>query len=333
MSFLAILDDEYNILEVKWSDPVYLVMQENKNLKSLIIEEEISLLEDYLKETVNDIHISKHEYHFIDYDKLQTFFSKRNNSKILIFGCSDFKSLSPEFIKIIKRFMITFKEDCEQDKFLTTESIRYNFEKIQTLNSKLVVAERQLAKKNSQLKKMNLVLNNRLVKDALTGLVSKYQYRDEIAQMIEDNPDKFGVFMFIDIDDFKNINDTYGHSVGDEYLIEFANRLRSLPIENTIHLRIAGDEFGLFTYGLTKVDENYKQRYWEIIKENIISKPFEIKGKQLTFSFSGGIAVYGIDTTEIYELIEYADIAMYEAKKSGKNKMASFKKIGGNHES
>jgi diguanylate cyclase (GGDEF)-like protein len=133
--------------------------------------------------------------------------------------------------------------------------------------------------------------------------------------------------MFIDIDDFKNINDTYGHGVGDEYLIEFANRLKALPIENTIQLRIAGDEFGLFSYGLTEIDEDYKQNYWKIITENILNKPFEIKGEQLTFAFSGGIAVYGRDTDEIYELIEFADSAMYEAKRSGKNKMASYKKI------
>ena len=246
---------------------------------------------------------------------------------MLIFGCSDFHSMSDDCIRVIKRFMMVFKENCKEDRFGTTESIRNNFEKIQILNSQLVVAERQLEKKNSQLKELNSVLNNRLVKDALTGLVSKYQYRDEIANMIEDNPNKLGVFIFIDIDDFKSVNDTYGHNVGDEYLIEFGKRLKGLPIDNTIHLRIAGDEFGLFTYGLDEVDETYKDNYWKIIKDNIMNRPFAIKDAQLNFSFSAGISVYGRDTKEIYELIEFADVAMYEAKKSGKNKMFSYKKI------
>lgn len=327
MSFFAIIDDEFNIIEVKWSDPVYLIMQGNKNLKSLIIEEDILQLENELRRTTEDVYISKTEYHFIDYDKSQTIFLKRNDERVLIFGCADSKSMTDEYVRVIKRFMMVFKENCEVDRFGTTESIRYNFEKIQILNSQLVVAERQLEKKNSQLNELNFVLNNRLVKDALTGLVSKYQYRDEIAKMIEDNPNKLGVFMFIDIDDFKSVNDTYGHNVGDEYLIEFANRLKGLPIENTIHLRIAGDEFGLFTYGLDVVDETYKDNYWKIIKDNIMNRPFVFKEAQLDFSFSAGISVYGRDTIEIYELIEFADVAMYEAKKSGKNKMFSYKKI------
>lgn len=327
MSFLAIIDDKLDILEVKWSDPVYLIMQSNENLKFLIIEEDITQLEEDLRKTNDDIFISNHEYYFIDYDKPQTIFLKRKNSRVLIFGCSDCQSMTDEYIRVIKRFMMSFKESCEEDRFATTESIRYNFEKIQILNSQLVVAERQLEKKNSQLNELNFVLNNRLVKDALTGLVSKYQYRDEIAKLIEDNPNKLGVFMFIDIDDFKSVNDTYGHNVGDEYLIEFANRLRGLPIENTIHLRIAGDEFGLFTYGLDVVDDTYKDNYWNIIKDNIMNRPFDIKETHLNFSFSAGISVYGRDTKEIYELIEFADTAMYEAKKSGKNNMFSYKKI------
>lgn len=326
MSFLAILDDDLNIIDVKWSDPVYLIMQSYENLQSIIIKEEIPLLIEELKKNEDEVHLLKEELHFIDYDKPQSILFKRKNSKILIFGCSSQGNLNLEFLKIIKRFMFVYKENCTEEKFSTIESVRYNFENIQALNSKLVVAERQLEKQNSKLKEMNQLLNNRLVKDALTGLVSKYQYRDELEKLTKENPDKLGIFMFIDIDDFKRINDTYGHGIGDEYLVEFANRLKSLPIENTIKLRIAGDEFGLFTYGLTEVNEDYLKNYWKIITENILNKDFEIRGEQLTFAFSGGISIYGRDTKEIYELIEFADSAMYEAKRSGKNKMASFKK-------
>lgn len=326
MSFLAILDDDLNIIDVKWSDPVYLIMQSYENLKSIIILEDLPLLLKELKKNEDDVNLIKDEIRFIDYEKPQRILFKRKNSRILMFGLYANGDLHPELFKIIKRFMMVYKENCTDDKFSTTESIRYNFEKIQALNSKLVVAERQLEKQNSQLKKMNQLLNNRLVKDALTGLVSKYQYRDEIDKLVRENPDKLGLFMFIDIDDFKSINDTYGHAVGDEYLIEFSRRLKALPIQNTIHLRIAGDEFGLFTYGLNEVNEDYVKNYWKIINENIIDKPLDIRGDKLKFAFSGGIAVYGKDTDEIYELIEFADSAMYEAKRSGKNKMAIFKK-------
>lgn len=327
MSFLAFMDVNCNILEVIWSDPVYLVMQEANNIKELIPEKERAFLEADIQETGNEIYRSKHAYSFIDHDKKQTLFLKREKSTILIFGCENADYMRPEHLKVIHRFMMHFKKHSHEDIFNDQEAVRFQFEKIQSLNSQLVDAERLLAKKNNQLHELNLILNNKLVKDALTGLVSRYQYRDEIENRIKEDPDKQGIFMFIDIDDFKKINDTYGHHVGDQYLIEFANWLRALPIENTIHMRIAGDEFGLFTYGLTQVDEEYKKAYWTLIKKNLLTKPFTVEGQQLFFSFSGGIAVYGIDTCEIYELIEYADAAMYKAKKSGKNKMASYSKL------
>ncbi|NCB40999.1 MAG: GGDEF domain-containing protein [Clostridia bacterium] len=171
---------------------------------------------------------------------------------------------------------------------------------------------------------MNNVLHNRLVKDALTGLVSRYQYSEEMKIKISQNPNMYGVFTFIDIDDFKSVNDIYGHGVGDAYLIGFANRLMALPVENMIHMRIGGDEFGLFSYGLSEVDSVYVNSLWETIKRTVLSKPLEIDGKQMKISISAGMAVYGKDTENIYELIDFADAAMYHAKKSGKDQMRLF---------
>lgn len=90
------------------------------------------------------------------------------------------------------------------------------FGKIQTLNNELINTRRLLEKANAQLNTLNETLNNRLVKDALTGLVSRYQYRAEMEFFIAKNPGKPGVFTFMDItlDNFKGVNDNYGHGAG-----------------------------------------------------------------------------------------------------------------------
>lgn len=217
------------------------------------------------------------------------------------------------------------KENYSETIEMTNDSVRYQFEKIQVLNSELIDTKRLLQKNNRQIERLNNELNNRLVKDALTGLLSKYQYSNEMEYLTKKNPDKYGIFTFIDIDDFKSINDQYGHGVGDKYLIEFGKRLQAIQVLNTIAIRIAGDEFGLFTYGIESFDESLLLEFWEKIQE-ILLKPMELDKNQFTFSISAGMAVYGRDTKEIYELIEFADYAMYKVKKSGKNGFSIFQK-------
>jgi len=122
------------------------------------------------------------------------------------------------------------------------------------------------------------------------------------------------------------VNDTYGHAIGDQYLIEFAERLKRLPIERTIRMRISGDEFGLFAYGLANVDESNIQEMWDQINTYVLFGPIETRSGRVPLSISAGVAIYGRDTSDIYELIEYADFAMYNAKKAGKNGLQVFDK-------
>jgi diguanylate cyclase (GGDEF)-like protein len=193
-------------------------------------------------------------------------------------------------------------------------------EMIQTLMGELRERKRMLEDANEQLSTINRDLNNRLVKDTLTGLVSRYQYRAEMEYLIGRNPGKLGIFIFMDIDDFKLINDKYGHVVGDQYLVEFAERLKRLPIRDTVAMRISGDEFGLFTYGLEECGDTALEGIWRQIKAHVLSGHVEANGRRLPVALSAGMAVYGRDTAEIYELIEYADQAMYAAKRKGKNR-------------
>ncbi len=201
----------------------------------------------------------------------------------------------------------------------------FYYENIQSLNNELTNSARKMEKLNRKLNRANKILNNRLVSDPLTNLVSRYQYRDEIMMKIKEHPDAYGVFCFIDIDDFKSVNDKHGHATGDEYLIEFARRLKELPLGDTIRMRIAGDEFGLFVAGVNEVHDEYFKALWEAIR-SVVKEPIKVRNLSFDASISVGFAVYGQDTNDVHLLIDYADFAMYRAKQTQKNAYAVFDK-------
>ena len=207
-----------------------------------------------------------------------------------------------------------------QHQFQDTRMVYSHFEQIQKLNNELVNTHRELLRANRKLEILNEALNNRLVKDPLTSLVSRYQYRSEIARLIEARPTAFGVFAFIDIDDFKRVNDTYGHATGDIYLMEFSKRLSSINLGyEAIHMRIAGDEFGIYMHGLDEVEESFAERFWAIAERTLSSIPIQTEREALAVSCSAGLAIYNRHTTNVFELIEFADRAMYQAKRNGKH--------------
>nr|WP_319776540.1 GGDEF domain-containing protein [uncultured Sphaerochaeta sp.] len=208
-----------------------------------------------------------------------------------------------------------------------SEEVYNHFEEIQKLNNDLVNTQRQLQRANRKLEQLNLELNNHLVKDALTGLVSRYQYHSEMQTVIQENPQAQGLFVFIDIDDFKQVNDNYGHAIGDQYLVGFSARLASLSCTGvSIAMRIAGDEFGLYLHGMEAADEAFIVHFYENFRSQVTKSPIHTDAGDLPICCSLGMAIYNKDTTNLFELIEYADWAMYQAKRSGKNSYCVFDK-------
>jgi diguanylate cyclase (GGDEF)-like protein/PAS domain S-box-containing protein len=154
--------------------------------------------------------------------------------------------------------------------------------------------------------------------DSLTGLPNRNMINDRITLALshsERNHQKFAL-LFLDMDDFKSVNDSLGHSIGDELLKEVAKRLKGLLRGEDTVARIGGDEFVILLTGLK--DDNYSTR----LAERIISalRPvFKIEKNEIYTSFSIGIALYPNDGKDAESLFKSADSAMYRAKEQGKN--------------
>jgi diguanylate cyclase (GGDEF)-like protein/PAS domain S-box-containing protein len=175
----------------------------------------------------------------------------------------------------------------------------------------------------SEIKKNQLQLEELAHYDALTGLPNRLLLYSELTYIIKVSKrqkTRFAV-LFLDLDRFKNINDTYGHNTGDKVLKETSYRIKRLIRESDIVARIGGDEFVIVLSDI-KTEDDIKRVSQSLLNE--LEKPFLLDGKEHFISGSIGSSLYPDDSINIDSLLRYADIAMYESKDSGKNKFTSF---------
>lgn len=159
--------------------------------------------------------------------------------------------------------------------------------------------------------------------DALTGLPNRRMFHQNLEQEIKKSQ-RSGlpfVLMFLDLDDFKEVNDSFGHAMGDMLLKQTAERLKLCVREFDSIARLGGDEF---TVVLSEVD-NLKgaDRVIEAILASI-AEPFRLKDKQAFISVSIGVTLYPNDALDADNLLKNADQAMYAAKKTGRNQFSYF---------
>lgn len=154
--------------------------------------------------------------------------------------------------------------------------------------------------------------------DVLTGLPNRRLFYESLArEMVIAREQGVSVaLLYLDLDQFKGINDTFGHSMGDELLRQVAQRLlASTRIRDTVG-RLGGDEFGLVAITAEEPDDVVHMA--EKLNE-AMQKPFELAGHKVTVTPSIGIALCPSDSTDTETLIKYADVAMYHAKSAGRN--------------
>ena len=162
-------------------------------------------------------------------------------------------------------------------------------------------------------------LERRALHDSLTGLPNRAQLLERL-DALDRNRLLATALLFVDLDDFKDVNDTYGHAEGDKLLRMAAARMRTCIRPADVLARLGGDEFAVLLEGADAVAAaGLAQRIVDAM-----NVPFAVGNQQSRVTASVGIAVGTIADTDPEELLRYADLAMYEAKSKGKGRFACF---------
>lgn len=204
----------------------------------------------------------------------------------------------------------------------------------QYLNKDLVnnlsFAKEELEKSNQELLDENSVrkdteerLYNLANFDPLTGLANRHLFKENLQNSLknaQENGSKVAL-LFLDLDNFKIINDTLGHAMGDKLLIAASRRLESLLSKNCSISRLGGDEFVIIINTVEEI-ETIKKLAKKII--SMLEAPFNLNEHEMFIGTSIGISLYPTDSTQMDTLLSYADTAMYTAKDKGKNNYQFF---------
>jgi diguanylate cyclase (GGDEF)-like protein/PAS domain S-box-containing protein len=203
------------------------------------------------------------------------------------------------------------------DRYGKLFELSMNIEKISEDNQ-LIVSLLDITEKNMALKRLQILASV----DPLTELFNRRYFLEHANSYLEQAKadSECGGLLYLDIDNFKRINDTHGHGVGDDLLHDVAIRLKRFVEPSGIAARIGGDEFVMLM--IVKDKELLIKRLIKFIQD--MEVPFVYDKLQLTLSFSIGVSLYPDQGRDYDKLIAMADEAMYQAKDEGKNRFVLY---------
>ncbi|WP_134625549.1 putative bifunctional diguanylate cyclase/phosphodiesterase, partial [Pseudomonas aeruginosa] len=161
--------------------------------------------------------------------------------------------------------------------------------------------------------------------DSLTGLPNRVLLRERIEQALENGKDRTvaGALLLIDLDHFKHINDSLGHTTGDMLLKEVSKRLQHQLDERCLLSRLGGDEFAIL---VENDDPEAVARLSQRILDGF-NAPFDIHCQPIYISASLGVSLYPEDASDVDHLMQHADAALFQAKDSGRNAYAFYTRV------
>jgi diguanylate cyclase (GGDEF)-like protein/PAS domain S-box-containing protein len=182
-----------------------------------------------------------------------------------------------------------------------------------------VISERDVTEERA----LSAQLTHQALHDPLTGLANRAVFEDRLhqAQSRVARLGGFGAVLLMDLDDFKGVNDTHGHVVGDQLLTALAHRLENETRSSDTLCRFGGDEFLYLAEGLKSPDE---AEQLAIRLREVIARPLRISGLHLEVRSSIGVVVWDSTESDDSQIIQNADSAMYEAKRRGKGNYVIF---------
>jgi diguanylate cyclase (GGDEF)-like protein len=201
-----------------------------------------------------------------------------------------------------------------EDKWLQrSDEIGVLARSYQAMKDNLMQSIENLATYGEEITELNQELEYQAFHDPLTELPNRRKFIVELKKVL--NQESKGAVFILDIDNFKEINDTLGHLYGDEILKSVANKLLGLQENGVYVARYGGDEFLLLIQDNNQ-REYIKQKLEQL--ERLFKQRFSVKGNKLDIDYSVGIARYPVDADTTDQLITNADTAMYQAKELGK---------------
>jgi diguanylate cyclase (GGDEF)-like protein/PAS domain S-box-containing protein len=240
-----------------------------------------------------------------------------------IIGMSTMDIVHPEFRALVKSRVVQLEKNVEmlpwiEEKFLRLDgaafdvevaSIKFSYEgkfSIQTIFKDI-----------TQRKQVELKLKQMALYDTLTGLPNRTLFFDRFNQLLElaKRNEYILALMYVDLDRFKTINDTFGHEVGDLVLISAGQRMTSCTRRSDTIARIGGDEFVGICGRITAPADA------AVVAGKIIAslcEPYRVKNHECTIGASIGISIYPLDGEDAETLVQKADEAMYRVKSAGK---------------
>lgn len=156
--------------------------------------------------------------------------------------------------------------------------------------------------------------------DGLTDLSNRFKFRSELENILAEDGGRAALF-YLDLDGFKNVNDTFGHAEGDELLRQVAARLKGRARISEVICRLGGDEFAVLVPAIENLEE-VSELAGELISD--LSKPYDLNGHEAVVGASIGVVIVPDHGSEADQVMKHADLAMYSAKAAGRGTFRYF---------
>ena len=265
------------------------------------------------------------------YNSFEMFMYKedRKNVKEMIEGQLDFQDYCEANFRV-KGIFDDEKDVIFQGRLVVENDGSENVYSVLFDVTEMVISQKEINRMNQDLydktnqeKIRQVQLSHKANMDSLTGLLNKSAVTEAITTyLIESEKDQMHALLMIDCDDFKSINDNFGHAVGDEVIKYFASVLKRTFRDSDIKGRFGGDEFMVFMKNTTKDATTLRANQLN----EAIRKPYLKDGKEIKISCSIGVAYFPKDAGNFENLFNMADEALYKAKSHGKDRFFEYKK-------
>lgn len=277
----------------------------NEKLKNISnLKEEIILYEQNRQKKLALVYV-------LDKDYIKSYFIKNRDEFFVYFGILPIIGFLSLFFIFRKYITIPLEKLRKLAHYNTNIPKAFKIKELESIRYSMVDSFTKLEKE-----KKDLFLMART--DSLSGLANR-NYLNEFLEILIPTAKRKNsefAFLFLDLDNFKTINDSLGHHIGDELLLNVSDVLKKVLRPNDFIARVGGDEFVLIIQ-----DFKSKLELTNIIKrvQEQLSKPWLIQTNPISTTCSVGIAIFPKDGQDIISLMKNADIAMYEAKKHGRS--------------